>query len=156
MSSSNLQALTVLLERAEAERDEALRFLQDAERRAQAARMQHDQLSQYRSDYQSRWKQEFAQRTTIQILGCYQNFGGRLDQAIGQQAGVADFADQRLDAARRVLQERELRVASVRKLIERRRAEALRTEMRQEQRATDEQAARAAARGGNPLNRLVA
>ncbi|ALV06208.1 flagellar export protein FliJ [Roseateles depolymerans] len=156
MSSSNLQALTVLLERAEAERDEALRFLQDAERRAQAARLQHDQLSQYRSDYQSRWKQEFAQRTTIQILGCYQNFGGRLDQAIGQQAGVADFADQRLDAARRVLQERELRVASVRKLIERRRAEALRTEMRQEQRATDEQAARAAARGGNPLNRLVA
>lgn len=156
MSSSNLQALNVLLERAEAERDEALRFLQDAERRAQAARLQHDQLSQYRSDYQSRWKQEFAQRTTIQILGCYQNFGGRLDQAIGQQAGVADFADQRLDAARRVLQERELRVASVRKLIERRRAEALRTEMRQEQRATDEQAARAAARGGNPLNRLVA
>lgn len=156
MSSSNLQALTVLLERAEAERDEALRFLQDAQRRAEAARLQHDQLSQYRSDYQSRWKQEFAQRTTIQILGCYQNFGGRLDQAIGQQAGVADFADQRLDAARRVLQERELRVASVRKLIERRRAEALRTEMRQEQRATDEQAARAAARGGNPLNRLVA
>ncbi|MBB3196518.1 flagellar export protein FliJ [Roseateles terrae] len=156
MSSSNLQALTVLLERAEAERDEALRFLQDAERRSQAARLQHDQLSQYRSDYQSRWKQEFAQRTTIQILGCYQNFGGRLDQAIGQQAGVADFADQRLDAARRVLQERELRVASVRKLIERRRADALRTQMRQEQRTTDEQAARAAARGGNPLNRLVA
>lgn len=156
MSSSNLQALTVLLERAEAERDEALRFLQDAQRRAEAARLQHDQLSQYRNDYQSRWKQEFAQRTTIQILGCYQNFGGRLDQAIGQQAGVADFADQRLDAARQVLQERELRVASVRKLIERRRAEALRTEMRQEQRATDEQAARAAARGGNPLNRLVA
>ncbi|WP_343639223.1 flagellar export protein FliJ [Roseateles sp.] len=156
MSSSNLQALTVLLERAEAERDEALRHLQEAQARASSARNQHDQLSQYRSDYQSRWAHEFSQRTTVQLLGCYQNFGQRLDQAIGQQAGIADFADQRLTAARDVLRERELRVASVRKLIERRRAETLRTQMRQEQRATDEQAARAASRGGNPMSRLVA
>lgn len=156
MSSSNLQALTVLLERAEAERDEALRFLQDAQSRASAARGQHDQLSQYRTDYQTRWSQEFAQRTTVHILGCYQNFGQRLDQAIGQQAGIADYADQRLTAARDALMERELRVASVRKLIERRRAESLRSQMRQDQRTTDEQAARAAARGGNPMSRLVA
>ena len=92
----------------------------------------------------------------MDIVGCYQNFGQRLDQAIGQQAGIADYADQRLSAARDVLRERELRVASVRKLIERRRAEAMRSQMRQEQRATDEQAARAAARGGNPMTRLVA
>lgn len=156
MSSSNLQALTVLLERAEAERDEALRQMQDAMARADAARNQHDQLSQYRSDYRTRWSQEFAQRTTVQLLGCYQNFGQRLDQAIGQQSGIADYADQRVTAARDVLRERELRVASVRKLIERRRAESLRTQMRQEQRATDEQAARSALRGGNPMSRLVA
>ncbi|WP_423601179.1 flagellar export protein FliJ [Roseateles sp. MS654] len=156
MSSSNLQALTVLLERAEAERDEALRLLQEAQARANAARHQHDQLAQYRTDYRTRWTQEFAQRTTVHILGCYQNFGQRLDQAIGQQSGIADYADQRLSAARDMLRERELRVASVRKLIERRRAETLRTQMRQEQRATDEQAARAAARGGNPMSQLVA
>ncbi|UXH79784.1 flagellar export protein FliJ [Roseateles amylovorans] len=156
MSSSNLQALTVLLERAEAERDEALRHLRDAQARADAAKHQQEQLSQYRQDYRQRWSQEFAQRTTVQILGCYQNFGGRLDQAIGQQSGIADFADQRLNAARDVLREREMRVASVRKLIERRRAETLRTQMRQEQRSTDEQAARAAARSSNPLTRLVA
>ncbi|OWQ91276.1 flagellar export protein FliJ [Roseateles aquatilis] len=156
MSSSNLQALTVLLERAEAERDEALQFLQEAQARASAARNQHDQLSQYRTDYTTRWTQEFTQRTTVHILGCYQNFGQRLDQAIGQQSGIADYADQRLTAARDVLRERELRVASVRKLIERRRAESLRSQMRQEQRVTDEQAARAASRGANPMSRLVA
>ncbi|RYE71357.1 MAG: flagellar export protein FliJ, partial [Oxalobacteraceae bacterium] len=126
MSSANLQTLNVLLERAETERDEALRHLQEAQNRAMAARNQHDQLSQYRHDYQSRWSQEFAQRTTIHILGCYQNFGQRLDQAIGQQSGIADYADQRLTAARDALRERELRVASVRKLIERRRAESMR------------------------------
>ncbi len=156
MSSSNLQALTVLLERAEAERDEALRLLREAQARADAATHQRDQLSQYRTDYRQRWSQEFAQRTTVQILGCYQNFGGRLDQAIGQQTGIAQYADQRLNAARDVLREREMRVASVRKLIERRRAETLRAQMRQDQRTTDEQAARAAARGGNPMTRLVA
>jgi flagellar FliJ protein len=153
MSTSNLQALNVLLERAEAERDEALRDLQQAQSRAQSARHQHEQLTQYRSDYQSRWGQQFAQRTTTQILGCYQNFGLRLDQAIGQQANVAGYADQRLLAAQDRLRERELRVASVRKLIERRNADALRLQLRQEQRSTDEQAARAAMRnrGLSPL-----
>lgn len=156
MSSSNLQALTVLLERAEAERDDALKHLREAQARADAARHQHDQLNQYRQDYRDRWSQEFATRTTVQILGCYQNFGVRLDQAIGQQSGIAEYADQRLVAARDVLREREMRVASVRKVIERRRAESMHRQMRQEQRATDEQAARAAARGGNPMSRLVA
>lgn len=155
MSGPQLQALTVLLERAEAERDEALRQVREAQNRAQAARLQHEQLAQYRQDYRQRWTQEFAQRTTVQILGCYQNFGGRLDEAIGQQSGIANFADQRVTLAQNLLREREMRVASVRKLIERRRAEALSTQMRQDQRATDEQAARAATRA-NPLTRLVA
>lgn len=155
MSSPNLQALNVLLERAEAERDEALRHLREAQARANAARNQHDQLAQYRQDYRHRWSQEFAQRTTVQLLGCYQNFGGRLDEAIGQQQGIANYAEQRLAMAQNVVRERELRVASVRKLIERRRGEALRAEMRRDQRTTDEQAARAATRS-NPLTRLVA
>lgn len=156
MSTSNLQALNVLLERAEAERDEALRQLQDAQSRASAAKQQQDQLSQYRQDYQQRWSEQFAQRTTIQVLGCYQNFGLRLDQAISQQSHVSGYADQRLTAARDVLRERELRVASVRKLIERRRADALRSQLRYEQKVTDEQATRAAMSGMNPLTRLMA
>ncbi len=156
MSSSNLQALNVLLERAEAERDEALRHLQDAQSRANAARNQHDQLSQYRTDYRTRWSQEFAQRTTVQLLGCYQNFGQRLDQAIGQQGGIADYADQRLSAARDLLRERELRVASVRKLIERRRAEHA-AQPDAPGTARHRRAGRPCGlRGGNPMSRLVA
>ena len=85
MSAPSLQALDVLLERAEAERDEALRLLRDAEARAGAMRQQHDQLAQYRTEYQARWTQSFARSTTVDILSCYQSFGGRLDQAISQQ-----------------------------------------------------------------------
>lgn len=148
MSAPSLQALDVLLERAEAERDEALRLLRDAEARAGALRQQHEQLAQYRTEYRTRWTQSFARSTTVDILACYQSFGGRLDQAISQQDLLSSQAEQRLTLARDQLRERELRVASVRKLLERRRLEMRRTQDRLDQKATDEQAARAMRQAG--------
>ncbi len=142
MSAPSLQALDVLLERAEAERDEALRLLRDAELRAEAMRQQHAQLAQYRTQYQTRWAQSFARSTTVDILSCYQSFGGRLDQAISQQDLLSSQAEQHLATFREQLRERELRVASVRKLLERRHMEMRRTQERQEQKATDEHATR--------------
>lgn len=155
-SSSNLQTLTILLERAETERDEALRQLQDAQARANQARAQHGQLAQYRVEYQQRWGQQFARQGTMDIVACYQNFGGKLDQAIDSQHLVANHADQRVERFRDTLRELELRVASIRKLIERRRLESSRALQRQEQKATDEQAARAALSAFNPFTRLSA
>ncbi|QPF73107.1 flagellar export protein FliJ [Roseateles sp. DAIF2] len=150
------QALTILLERAEAERDTALSQLQELQRQADAARAQADQLGEYRHQYQQRWTQQFTQRTTIDIVGHYQNFGQRLDQAIDQQGSVSRFADQRVERARAVLKELELRVASVRKLLERRQHELLRSALRREQKVTDEQAARAALAQMNPFMRVSA
>jgi flagellar FliJ protein len=150
-SSSNLQTLTILLERAEAERDEAQRALQDLLARAEAARAQHGQLAQYRSEYQQRWTQQFAVQATMDIVGCYQNFGGKLDQAIDSQGSVANHADQRVVRAREHLMEKEMRVVSVRKLIERRHAEASRSAQRQEQSASDDHAARVALAGFKPF-----
>lgn len=144
MSSSNLQVLNILLERAEAERDEGLRQLQEAQSRAAQARAQHGDLAQYRADYQQRWSQQFASKGTMDIVACYQNFGGRLNEAISSQSHAADFADRRVELAREQLQALEMRVASVRKLLERRRLEGQRAQHRQEQKATDEQASRAA------------
>jgi flagellar FliJ protein len=150
------QALAILLERAEAERDQALAQLQDLQRQAEAARSQAEQLDQYRGEYQQRWSRQFAQQTTIDIVGHYQNFGLRLDQAITQQSSVSRFAEQRVERARETLKELELRVASVRKLIERRSQELLRGRLRQEQKQTDEQAARAALAQMNPFMRVSA
>lgn len=156
MSSSNLQVLNVLLEQAEEKRDEAMQVVRDAQARAAQARAQQGDLSQYRSDYQQRWSQQFARQGTMEIVGCYQNFGGRLDQAITSQTHVAQFADQRLEHARKTLLELEMRVASVRKLIVRRRLEAGLSAQRQDQKVTDEQAARAALAAFNPYTRLSA
>ncbi|MEH0168623.1 flagellar export protein FliJ [Paucibacter sp. JuS9] len=155
-ASQNLSALLILLERAEVERDEALQALQQARARADAARMQANQLTDYRQEYQQRWTQQFAQRTTVDILGCYQTFGNRLDQAITSQGNVASHAETHLATAQALVRERELRVASVRKLIERRRLEQMRGLLRQEQKATDEQAARAALTAYGPAMRLSA
>src|SRR6218665_2267764 len=122
-SSSNLQTLSILLERAEGQRDEARRVLQDAMARADQARGQHEQLTQYRGEYQQRWSQQFARQGTMDIVGCYQNFGARLHEAIDSQGNVARHADQRVERAREALLELEMRVASISKLMERRRAE---------------------------------
>ncbi len=141
--STTMQALTILLERAEAERDEALAQMLDLRRQAEQARAQAEQLGQYRSEYQQRWSQQFARQGTVDILACYQTFGLRLDQAIDQQGLVANHADGRLERAMHKLKELELRVASVKKLLERRQQEHKRAAWRQEQKLTDEQAARA-------------
>lgn len=135
--------LSLLLERAEGERDAAARTLHTASTQAQAARAQHGELAGYRQDYQQRWTQSFAQATTMEIVACYQSFGQRLNQAVDSQGHVAQHADQRQVRAREALRQAELRVAALRQLIARRQAEADKVAQRREQRATDEFAARA-------------
>ena len=153
---TNQQTLGILLERATAQRDEAQRALQEVLTRADQARAQHGQLTQYRGEYQQRWSQQFAQVGTMDIVACYQNFRGRLDEAIHSQGHVASHADQRVTRARETLFELETRVAAITKLVERRRLEVSRAEQRQDQKTTDEQAARASLAGFNPYSRLSA
>lgn len=150
------QTLTILLERAEAERDAALAQLKLLTAQAEQARAQAEQLDQYRGEYQQRWAQQFARQTTIEIVGCYQSFGLRLDQAIDQQGYASRHAQQRVERAQATLRELELRVASVRKLLERRQGETRRAAQRQEQKTTDEQASRAALASFNSFARATA
>jgi flagellar FliJ protein len=140
--TTELQSLEMLLKQAETERNEALARLQDAQQRAQAAQAQSEQLASYRASYQQRWSQQFATRGAIEIVHCYQGFHDRLDQAIGQAQQAAARSAEQLAQMRALLQERELRVASVRKLIERRRLELRRVEERRDQKLTDEAAQR--------------
>lgn len=155
-NTTNQQTLGILLERATTQRDEAQRALQDMLNRAEQARAQHGQLTEYRGEYQQRWSQQFAQTGTMDIVACYQNFRGRLDEAIHSQGHVASHADQRVTRARESLLELETRVAAITKLMERRRLEVSRAQQRQDQKTTDEQAARASLAAFNPYSRLSA
>ncbi|CAM3826921.1 flagellar export protein FliJ [Roseateles saccharophilus] len=134
--------LSLLLERAEAERDAAAQALHAANAQAQAARAQHGELSGYRQEYQQRWTEQFSRATTMDIVACYQSFGQRLNQAVDTQGHVAQHADQREVRARDTLRAAEMRVAALRQLIKRREAEARAAADRHEQRTADEFAAR--------------
>lgn len=140
--TQDVHSLTVLLQQAESQRDEALLQLQQAQQRADGAQAQAEQLQAYRGQYQQRWSQQFAQRGAIEIVQCYQSFNERLDQAVAHQAQVVAQSKVQLEQARTQLAEREMRVASVRKIIERRQQEQRRAADRQDQKLTDEAAQR--------------
>ena len=142
-----MQTLTTLLEQAESQRNVALAAFNQARARRDSARDQARDLDTYRSDYQHRWSQQFRSRAaTPDIVRCYQQFAERLELAIAQQAQTVEVTEQALTRAGETLSAHELRVASVRKLIERRQHEARRGADRREQAANDEMAQRVAAR----------
>ena len=141
---SSLQSLNVLLDQATNERDAALAALQRAHEAVTNAQAQAEGLQTYRSDYQNRWSQQFGKGAAIEIVMSYRSFNERLDQAIEHQARVLASAHSQAETAREELQQREMRVASVKKLIERRVAEDRRAEERRDQKQTDESAQRSA------------
>jgi flagellar FliJ protein len=135
-------SLQLLLQREQQLCDEAQSELHRCDDSARRARDQHRQLLDYRADYEARWSAQFHQGRTMDILMCYRSFMQRLDQALAMQSRQAELAERQAAAARQTLLECERRVASVRKLIERRSAELAQAGRRREQKLSDEQAQR--------------
>ena len=133
-------ALATLLQHAEAERDQALAALRRAEDQWRRLHTQAEQLVDYRGEYQQRWSAQFARRGQAEIVACYRSFNDRLDEAIVQQRAHSTAAHAQCERLRATLAAVELRVASVKKLIERRQAEQRRVQAMREQRQTDETA----------------
>ena len=137
-----LQSLQVLMQREQQRCDQAQSALRRADDAARRAREQRDQLLAYRGEYQARWTAQFHQGGTMDILMYYRSFMQRLDQAVTLQTRQAELSELQLAQARRELMESERRVASVRKLIERRAAELAHAGRQRDQKQTDEQAQR--------------
>ena len=138
-----LHPLHMLLQQAERERDAALAALREAEDAERRARQQASQLDQYRLDYRQRWGAQAGRAGTVLQLQCYQGFIQRLEQAMAQQARQCESSARRAAQARVRLQATELRVAAVRKLIERRQQAEHALAGRRAQKQTDEAAQRA-------------
>jgi len=147
-----MQTLTTLLEHAEAQRNVALAAFSQALARRDGARQQARELAQYRQDYTARWNQRFQLGSALEIVRSYHQFAERLELAIAQQGHAVTVAEQALARANDHLAAHELRVASVRKLIERRQEELRRGEDRRDQHTTDELALRIAAARRNTLD----
>ncbi|HET9822190.1 MAG TPA: flagellar export protein FliJ [Burkholderiaceae bacterium] len=139
-----MDTLNTLLEQAEAERNIALAAFNQARARRDAARDQSRGLDGYRDEYRQRWHAQFQRGAALDIVRCYQQFADRLELAIQQQAHALHVCEAALARAEDTLRAHELRVASVRKLIERRRDEQQRTLARREQKVADDHAMRMA------------
>lgn len=143
---ASLDALKLLLERATQERDRLAGELRRGEEVLLRARRQGEQLGGYRGEYTQRWSTQFGRGGAIEIVHCYQSFMQRLDEALAQQQRHIAAAERGVAAVRQALLQAELRMASVKKLIERRQAELARLQERRDQRQTDETAQQLAMR----------
>lgn len=137
---SSLQAFIVAVELAERRRDAARQALRDVQGAREAAQAQLEQLSGYAQETQNRWGASEGRTLKPEVMAHHYHFMGRLDHAIGLQGGVVGNQDARVAGARQVLLQAELRLASLRKVLERRRAEQALAEQRREQKQTDERA----------------
>jgi flagellar FliJ protein len=142
MTMQRMQSLQLLMQREQLQCDQAQSALRHADEAARRAREQCEQLLAYRGEYQARWSAQFHQGGTMDILLCYRSFMQRLDQAVAMQTRQATLAETQRAQARQLLMESERRVASVRKLLERRLAELAHAGRQREQKQTDEQAQR--------------
>jgi flagellar FliJ protein len=137
-----MNPLLTLLDHAERERNAAMAEAKRIEMEHRNALRQAEQLQLYRRDYEQRWSSHFSRSGGIDIVQCYQGFTARLGQAIEAQERVTLAAAQHLERAQEALQALEMRVASVRKLIERRGREQRSLDDQREQKQLDEYAAR--------------
>ena len=137
-----LALLRTLLEREQKRRDEQMAAVRNAVANAEAQQQQADGLTGYRSEYCRKWSAQFQQAATIEILRSYQGFLSRLDQAIEQQQSVIEHAHRMVEAQRQRLIEREIRVKTVQRLIERREAMLAKVADRRDQKNLDELAQR--------------
>lgn len=141
---NDLMPLKTLLEQAERERDDAQAEHRRARIASDAAKVQSEQLLTYRREYQQRWSEQFKLEGKMELVHCYHGFMERLNLAVDSQARIVQQAAAQADKAMLVLREREIRCASVRKLIERRMQGHRVDADRREQKQSDEFASRAA------------
>jgi len=137
-----LALLKTLLEREQKRRDEQMAAVRNAAANAESQQQQADSLTGYRSEYCQKWSAQFQQAAQMEILRSYHGFLSRLDQAITQQKSVVEHAHRMVEAQRHRLIEREIRVATVERLIKRREAMLAKVADRRDQKNLDELAQR--------------
>jgi len=138
---SSLNALAVAVEAASRKRDDARRVLQDAQAAQQAALAQLEQLEGYARETEARWGVKADTAMKPEVMYHHYQFMNRLGHAAGIQTGVVGDHAHRVEAARQALLQAELRLASLRKVVDKRRQELELAQMRREQKQTDERAA---------------
>ncbi len=141
--TDDLHTVRLLLEQAEARRDEAIAEQLRLEAARRDAESQADQLALYRREYEQRWQAQFCQTGQIELVRCYQGFVTKLTHAVEQQQRVAAHTATQVERAAAIARGHDARATALTRLVERRLRERGVHVARREQQQTDEHAARA-------------
>lgn len=122
-------------------RDEAGLELALVQRAHRFAQDQLDQLDSYAAETVARWTTSAQVSATPELMRHHYQFMERLHHAIGLQHGALAKVAHEVDAASQVLLQAEFRLAALRQVLARKKAEALALQMKREQKQMDEFAA---------------
>lgn len=138
---SALRSLVLAIELATEKRDEAGRHLMQAQRAYLQGQNQLEQLANYAADSEARWVSSAQVSMSTGILQHHYQFMDRLHHAIGLQDGVLVNLQQQVEVERKRVQEAEMRLAVLQKLLAKKQMERAMMMARREQKQTDEFAA---------------
>jgi flagellar FliJ protein len=138
---STLNSLSLAIESIKVKRDQALSFLQKTQLSHSRVLEQMQQLQQYALETEQRWTHSAQQSTTPELLHHHYQFMGRLHQTMALQDGVIETSKVKVDNARQLVLQVEIRLASLQKLVAKRQADLATVQMKREQKQMDEFAA---------------
>ena len=150
---SALKSIGLALDVATARRDEAARALGQQFERQRQAEAQLEQLQSYAEETAQRWAPGGAARTqpSRESVIHYYQFMERLQQTAEMQRHAITRIARDIEAARALLTQADLRIASLRHVYDLRLAERARSQARRDQQQTDEFAALAHRRRASAL-----
>ena len=131
-------SLQPLLELMQTRTDEATRRLGQLIASEQSAKSRLQLLEQYREEYNQRFREAAQLGLSPQSWSNYQEFLGRIDEAVQQQRTVVAGAERHTASGQEHWREQNKRLKAIDTLSLRHQAEELRTESRREQKQQDE------------------
>lgn len=135
-------SLQPLLELMQNRTDEATRNLGKLISAEQNARSRLEMLEQYRAEYADKLRDATAQGLTRQVLANYQDFLGRIDEAIGQQREIVRQSEAGTRRGQEHWKQQNTRLQAIGTLATRHEAREKQKENKQEQKLLDEFSAR--------------
>lgn len=138
---SLLKSLALAIELATGKRDQAVRVLAQLNRSHAFAQDQMTQLQVYAAETDTKWTTAAQVSATPELMRHHYQFMGRLYQAIELQKDAIQNSNLKVSAAKQQLLEVDVRLASLKLVLDKKQMELLQLQSRREQKQTDEFAA---------------
>lgn len=135
------QGLQVAMEAAQRQRDAAMQRLAQKRQARQLGQQQLDQLTGYATETEQRSILRGQIGTSPEVMQHHLQFMARLEQTIELQKTQMGLHDEAVQEAERQLLMAELRLVSLRQVVQRRERDAALSQQRREQKELDEMAA---------------